>query len=931
MKIKRILPIFLLSSIPLCLGAQILDNEQANSAIKWKQINSNKFQLIFPEAFSPRALTFAKSLNIQLEQANVNMTRKAKKISIIIQENMLEQNGFVQLAPRKSELYGTPSGIADNQSWLTNLSLHEMRHVAQFDNLTGKLHKPFGEQLALALFALNLPSWYYEGDAVLHETLFSNGGRGRLASWQMPIRANIQSDIAYSFSKYIHGSFKDIVPSYYTIGYFMNSQLYEKNEYATGLMYENMRNKLIKPFNFQRALQKEYGKKAEGLFQETMQYLKQTWGTSTKFTPTEQLPLNDKFPTDYILPQKVDNKIYALQRGPQRVNRIIQIDPTNDNQRSEILKTGIQIMPYFDIKNEFITWDEYQRNPRFGKDTYSKINLYDLKNKRLTTIANKVRYYTPTLSPDLTTIACVEVDESNTSYLHLIDIASKKKIKSIRIEENIHIQQPQYHESGEKIIAIAVSEKGTSLIEIDTKTNHQTRLFPWTNIQFERPIYYQDAVVFKANNNNKDDIFMTKQGNIYPLTDVQFGAFNPSIQDSTLYFNNYTTKGLKIHSTPINIKDIDPIHLSNSKTLYSAQNSFKYNDGLASSDTVYAITPYNTLKHAINVHSISISGSEFQSFDNLKPGIFLLSNDVLNTTRAQLGYEYDTNLRKSTYSAEISYQKYLPKITIGYKNKGLIGSALTNNKTGETKNFDYRENTVTADLQIPLVQYHGNTISSYGLYIGTSYQHRYDVSLSNLKNFVYEVAFPLNYQLYFNRNSRRSRMDLFPRWGQGISLTFRHLPFDQKLQGTAWAVRTNFYFPGFALNHGIQVRYAMQANTGRFKGTNSIPLINGISYIPFGTIKNTLLIDYKLPIAYPDQALGEVFYLKRIYAGAHANYLNLQTTGIKPQAVGASLFFDFNVFKYNLPNFLFETKLNYLTTKVASKRFYPEFSLSYNY
>ncbi len=913
------------------LHAQIFDNEQANSNIKWKQIYTPNFQLIFPEAFSPHANKVANTINMQLDQANGKLQRKTKKISIIIQENTLDQNGFVQLAPRKSELYSTPSGIADNQSWLTSLSLHEVRHVAQFDNLTGRIHKPFGEQLALAFFAINLPSWYYEGDAVLHETLYSTGGRGRLASWQMPIRANILSKRDYSFSKYVHGSFKDIVPSYYTIGYFMNSQLFQKDQNITANMYQDMRDKLVKPFNFQLALKKYYGSKANDLFIETMQNLEQVWEEKRGTSPSNRIVFEDKYPTDYILPQINKDVIYAIQKSPQRVSRIITIDPKNTSKVREVIKTGAQLMPYFDIKEHLITWDELQRNPRFSKDTYNRINIYNTVTKRLETIADKARYYTPILSPNLETIACVEVDESNTSYLTTIDIASKKKLNSIEIHDGIHIQQPQYNADGTKIITIAVSEKGTTLAEIDLQTKLLTFLYPWSNIQFERPIYYKDDIVFKANNNNKDDIFLSKNGKIFRLTDAEFGAFNPSTMDSTLYFNDYTLDGLLINYANIDLNKTTEIDLIASKTLYSSQNDFRFDIDSLRQPINYEITPYNTLKHAINIHSISISGSDFQSFDNLKPGIFLLSNDVLNTTRAQVGFEYDTNIKKSTYSAEVSYQKYYPKITLGYKNRGQIGSARVDSKTEEFRVFDYRENVVTADIQIPLVNYKGNIINNYGFNFGTSYQHRYNVSLANLKNFVYDIAFPLNYQLYFNRYTRRSRMDLYPRWGQGVSLTYRHLPFEKQLKGTAWALRTNFYFPGFVLNHGIQVRYAMQENSGRFLGTNSIPLIAGITYLPYEDVKNTLLVDYRLPLSYPDWALGQLTYLKRVYASLSANYLNIQNSSFKPQSVGASLFFDFNVFKYNLPNFLLETKINYLTSPLARKKVYPEFSFSYNY
>ncbi len=912
---------------------QIFDNEQANPKVKWMQINTEKFRLIFPEKFSPTAPRVANNLENQLIEASYDLNRKTKKIDVILQENNLDQNGFVQLAPRKSELYSTPSGIPSNQTWLTNLSLHEMRHVAQFDNLTGKIKKPYGQQLALALFALNLPSWYFEGDAVLQETLFSNGGRGRLPSWQMPIRANIQSNLNYNFNKYVHGSYKDLVPSYYTIGYFMSSELYQKNNEINRQVFEEMNGKLLRIFNFKRTIKKFHGSTPSQLFDQTMLNLKMNWEVKPENIYPNRILLNDKYPTDYILPQVQNGEIFAIQKGPQHVNRIVTINKNNPTNSREIIKVGAQIMPYFDIKKHLIVWDEYRRNPRYSKETFNVINIYNLETKTKNTIPHNTRYYTPTLSPDLQNIACIEVDESNNSYLILLDLLTKKKIKSIEIPHEIHIQQPQFDPTGLKIVAIGVNEKGTNLLEIDLKTEQITELLSWGNQQIERPIYHKNDIIYKSNAGQKDDIFILKNGKTKRITNVEFGAFNPFLHNDTLYFNDYTTKGLKINF--INFRDSEFEKTNNKpiQTLYSSQNNFKTNDNfptVTGKDSIYKIEKYNALAHTINFHSISLSGNDFENFDNLKPGIFILSNDVLNTTQVKLGFEYDTNIKKTTYSASISYQKYYPKITLGYQNKGLIGRAAVSNNKDSILQFDYRENLFTADIQIPFVYYRGNDILNYGVNLGTSYQHRYDMTLP-LKNFNTDIAFPLNYQIYFHKNARRSRMDIFPKWGQNISFVYRHLPFEKQIQGTSWALRTSFYFPGIVTNHGIQLRYSMQHNTGRFQSTYSIPLINGIAYIPYKTIKNTLLIDYRLPLAYPDWSLGQIAYLKRIYAGLAANYLNIQETKIKPQSVTASLFFDFNAFKYTLPNFLFESRVSFLTPQNARKRVFPEFSLSYNY
>src|SRR5690606_33047856 len=131
-------------------NAQVFDNSQSHFNIKWKQINTGDFRLIFPDEFTQEAPKLATQLGHFLHIVSQDFERSTRKMTFIIQTNYLQPNGFVMLAPRKSELYSTPPNVADNQQWLPSLALHEGRHVVQFDNLTGKLSGAFFQQLALA-------------------------------------------------------------------------------------------------------------------------------------------------------------------------------------------------------------------------------------------------------------------------------------------------------------------------------------------------------------------------------------------------------------------------------------------------------------------------------------------------------------------------------------------------------------------------------------------------------------------------------------------------------------------------------------------------------------------------------------------------------------------------------------------------------------
>ncbi|MCL8000733.1 hypothetical protein M8994_21320, partial [Brucella sp. 21LCYQ03] len=217
--------------------------------------------------------------------------------------------------------------------------------------------------------------------------------------------------------------------------------------------------------------------------------------------------------------------------------------------------------------------------------------------------------------------------------------------------------------------------------------------------------------------------------------------------------------------------------------------------------------------------------------------------------------------------------KYYPRFTLRYENRGQIGQARLPDDT--YAQFDWREHYYAANVQIPFSIFRQHMIYSYGVNLGSSYLKRYDVNMQ-LNNFNEEIAFPLNYQAYFNRNMRRSVMDLQPRWGQNFNITYRHLPFAaEAIDGQIFSIRTGFFLPGLMLNHGLQIRMSFQHKTGSYLFNNDIPVVSGFGYFPSPRVDNTVLLSYRLPIAYPDWTVGPLVYVKRIQARLFSDYQNI--------------------------------------------------------
>lgn len=927
--------ILLISCVSLnSVFSQIFNNDQYPPSVKWRQIQTENFQLIYPSAFEDEAQQLASKLMSLRERVSASLGKEPRKISIILQNQTVESNGNVQLAPRRSEFYTTPPQQGDFQNWLDNLAIHEFRHVVQFDKLTGYLRAPFFEQLALAIYGVTLPAWFFEGDAVMTETQLSNAGRGRLPSWEMPFRTNLLSGKKYSYQKDYLGSFKDVTPGFYELGYFMTAAL--QDDYGPGILdslMTRMARLPIRPYNFTGSLHKFTGYGTRKWHEKVTGNLLGKW--------QEQLQKNDPVdypvlprkqagkPANWLLPQALpDGRIITLYRGVQEVPKIVIIDTAG--KCTDVVKTGRQTEPHFAYAAGKIVWDEVRRHSRYGKRTYSVINLYNLHKKTYRQLTRKSRYFSPTLHPDGSQVAVVHIDESNKVGLVLLDAATGTPLASYAAPENIMLQTPAFDHTGTKVVATGISDKGAAIVELNVKTGRFRYLLNWQAQQIERPVYAGNRIVFKAHFNDIDNLYaLDEQGTIHQLTNARFGAFNPSIDIAghQLWFNNYQVNGHQI--SRLKMSDLPIRHF---KTPLSRESNLRNND--MSEAEIWPSTAYNGVKNLVNFHSLSIDNGNFDNISAIKPSIFWLSDDLLNTTQIRLGYQYDSDIRSSAYSASVVYQRFFPRFSLAYSNRGQLVAARVNNEDQvDTVSIRWRENTATLQMDIPLVFYRLNHVFTTGVSAATSYTNRYGLSEPQLQEqFIDNIRFPMNYQAYFNHNVRQSALDLAPRWGQNLNINYRHFPFDGHLSGEHFSLRTAFYFPGLWTNHSLLARFNYQRRSGTYQLVDGIPLVSGYDRLQPVPVDNTLLFSYRFPLAYPDWAIGPLAYIKRFKGGLFADFQNVRTdVSFRPRTFGMELRADMNLLRFYLPDFDIGIKLIYANEASAPQRVFATYSIGYSY
>ncbi|TAH00860.1 MAG: hypothetical protein EAZ15_08195 [Sphingobacteriales bacterium] len=936
--LNRLLSVFILCITLTHSDAQILDQIQNPCALKFNQINTKNFQIIYPIGLETEAQKVANTLNTVIASVSKTLNKPPHPISIILQNQGVISNAFVSMAPRRSEFYTIPGQEFDMQDWVNGLCIHELRHVVQFDKVAGYLGKPLFEELKLALFGINLPPWYFEGDAVGIETALTPAGRGRQPIFEMVLRTNLLSNKNFSYSKNYLGSIKNNTPGYYPLGYFMVSKM--RRDFGADILDKTLTRIAkfpIRPYSFSNSFKKYSGYNTRQLYLKTMVEMDSLWqlqAQQTKGVNYASLnPQTPKTPTDYLFPFLIDDgNIICLKNSKGITPAITLLSP--QGKQKTLVRIAYQTEPNLHYANGVLVWDEYRSDERFHQRSFSVINTYNLKTKIHKQLTYKSRLFSPALSADAKTIIAVKVSTQNKFELVELDAITGKQLQTYPNPDSLALQFPRFDDAGERIVVTALSQNGKTLLVYNRNQKTFEQILPFSRQLINRPFFYKNQVIYKAHYNGIDNMYSINLANkkISQLTNAQFGAFNANITANKLLFNDYQYNGYNIVQFNVDslYANADTAFINNFveyfKPLIEQENGGDVLKNIP--NKIYNAKPYSELGHLFYFHSISpiTNGSDF--FDSGVIGLDILSNNKLSTLAFAAGYQYQQNLQRSQYHFSLSYAKYYPVISFNYQNRPQMGQAkATQNNQTVVYPFYWRENYSQLSLKLPYKTNWLNQNLTMAFDASTSYTQRYNTTLK-VANFITSIKFPLQYQYSFNLNQSQSSRDLAPRFGQNISFGYSHLPFNTK-KGQLALMRSQFYFPGLFANHSLQASYNMQNANGVYNFDIDIPRASGTANIDaIGKIKNTLLLDYRFPIAYPDFELGPLAYIKRFKGGFFVDFENLGTGSKALRTYGVELRADMNLLRYYLPNFDIGGKI---IKPVNNRSKSPIFEFGFNY
>ncbi|MBK6635355.1 MAG: hypothetical protein IPG38_14540 [Chitinophagaceae bacterium] len=158
---------FIFSLAVLSLTAQSFGGNPAPASVTWKQINTDRVRVIFPEGLDSQANRIANVTKLLGEITAKTIGGRQDKWNIILQNQTTIPNAYVRLAPVMSEFYMTPGQNSFSNGslrWDDNLAIHENRHMQQFSNFNKGFTKVFsfflGQEGQLLANGITVPDYF---------------------------------------------------------------------------------------------------------------------------------------------------------------------------------------------------------------------------------------------------------------------------------------------------------------------------------------------------------------------------------------------------------------------------------------------------------------------------------------------------------------------------------------------------------------------------------------------------------------------------------------------------------------------------------------------------------------------------------------------------------------------------------------------------
>lgn len=900
------------------------------SGIKWNQINSDTVRVVYPEGLGLRAQRIANVVHF-ISAKNMNSLGDiSDKIDIFLINKSSVSNGFVTSAPYHSKFFTMPpqEPFGGTIDWLDLLSLHEYRHVMQMNNtkhgITKWLRKIFGETIWTGAMFLAIPNWFWEGDAVMQETILSSSGRGRLPLFRSRFFDIINQSNVYSYEKMRCGSYRDIVPNHYSLGYQMVE--YGRKRYGKDIWKKCVKDAssfrgMFWPFS--RALKRYAGISTKGLYEEMTVDSPTTKLIEDTVSYMFKSSINEDNPTFYSFPKFLNTDVlYAIKNSFDTEPYIVKINISDIPKEEKVLAVSFNF-GHYDINDKYIVWDEINKHPRWDYVSYSNIYKKNITNGEITQLTKKTRYFSPSISPNGKYIAVVEAKENMTYNLILLNLESGDVIKEIDNKDNYFIRNIDWLSNSE-IVVIAQKGNKNAIINFDLDKSHLEILIPFSTRTLYDISATKNKILFSTHFENLEHsicyydikskrVFVNQKGNYQPrimpsLADNGTLAFCDKIFNNTVLKVGSFEKDIKFKEN--NVFFEDSIEKSSNINYLSKGEEQTILDAIPNQK--FEVDEYYPNKHLLNFHSW------MPRLVNPNYSLVFQSNDKLDKMSFSVEPTYNSNDNSFTLNTGLTYAGWYPILYIGLSPRFNIHHT----KTIDGKTLEYVSNLgqIKSSIRIPWSFARLNyqkAINTRLDFYGYKYISSTDESIK--KNLNSRLDFELTY-VNLIKSSYRS---IYPKAGLDARLKL----YDITISKGPKMLSGNFrlLLPGLLKTHSFRLRFGY---FGNFLSDSNSEISLGSSEYYFARGSNNKIVErivsgakinYSFPIVYPDYALDKFAFIKRIRANLFFDidrFDGILNEVSYQRSAGLEIIFDNVYFRsVQIPvgisiDFLFDTKKN---------------------
>ncbi|MEG2613044.1 MAG: hypothetical protein RR971_06105, partial [Alistipes sp.] len=346
-KILHILPILLVLCFAERATAQYYTWGSDAASLRWNELRTPDVRIIYPDTISDVARRTLFYIETVKPDIGYGFRHGPMQIPFVMHPENFQSNGLVIWLPKRIEFLTSPAVDSYSMPWLKQLVAHEYRHAVQYNNLNRgviRVASWFLGQQGSTLGLLYLPIWTIEGDAVMSETAMSSFGRGLQPRFTLEYRA--MSDLSQerrNIDKWFCGSYRDMVPDHYQLGYQICSYTYDhfgENIWDKVAWYSVRNPYWILPNTV--ALKKFYKTNEKQLFLDTFHNLSTFWralpATVDSSEPLTTLPAKNY--TTYSSPLSLsDTTVLVVKSDYDRPSRFVQLN-TRTQAEQTICYTG---------------------------------------------------------------------------------------------------------------------------------------------------------------------------------------------------------------------------------------------------------------------------------------------------------------------------------------------------------------------------------------------------------------------------------------------------------------------------------------------------------------------------------------------------------------------------------------------------------------